>query len=203
MHADRVLGRDGACGPALGDRRRAAGRWRRPCAASGLAARSGRRGQRRGRPRADSSRGCRIRRSRRRCWIMCVHAGLRAAVIIPIAIGGQRAYALAVELVRAERRWPPALVARLRLVAEILASAALSQPSRGGAPLRSRRGRPLDRGTRDRCDAAGSDPDHRGGVRRDHRQQSDAQGRAGTRERKLRRRTARCCCSAKPGPARS
>ncbi len=50
--------------------------------------------------------------------------GLRAAVIIPIAIGGQRAYALAVELVRAERRWPPALVARLRLVAEILASAA-------------------------------------------------------------------------------
>ncbi len=50
--------------------------------------------------------------------------GLRAAVIIPIAIGGQRAYALAVELVRGERRWPPALVARLRLVAEILASAA-------------------------------------------------------------------------------
>jgi transcriptional regulator with GAF, ATPase, and Fis domain len=50
--------------------------------------------------------------------------GLRSAVIIPIAIGGQRAYALAVELVRAERRWPPALVARLRLVAEILASAA-------------------------------------------------------------------------------
>jgi formate hydrogenlyase transcriptional activator len=50
--------------------------------------------------------------------------GLRAAVIIPIAIGGQRAYALAVELVRSERRWPPALVARLRLVAEILAGAA-------------------------------------------------------------------------------
>src|SRR5262245_28637880 len=50
--------------------------------------------------------------------------GMRSAVIIPIAIGGQRAYALAVELVQSERRWPPALVARLRLVAEILASAA-------------------------------------------------------------------------------
>jgi hypothetical protein len=44
--------------------------------------------------------------------------GMRSVVIIPIAIGGQRAFALAVELVHAERRWPPALVARLRLVAE-------------------------------------------------------------------------------------
>ena len=74
--------------------------------------------------------------------------GLRSAVMIPIAIGGQRAYALAVEAVRAERQWPPALVARLRLVAEVLAGAA-HRSRQEEALLQPRRGRPFDHGPRD------------------------------------------------------
>src|SRR5258705_11151487 len=42
-------------------------------------------------------------------------AAMKSAVVIPIAIAGQRVCALAVEAVRTERRWPPSLVARLRL----------------------------------------------------------------------------------------
>ena len=50
-------------------------------------------------------------------------AVVKSAVLIPILIGGRRVCALAVEAVRAGRQWPPPLVARLRLVAEILAGA--------------------------------------------------------------------------------
>src|SRR5436190_1723143 len=50
-------------------------------------------------------------------------AVVKSAVLIPILIGGQRVCALAVEAARAGRRWPPPLVARLRLLAEILAGA--------------------------------------------------------------------------------
>ena len=50
-------------------------------------------------------------------------AGVRSAVVIPITIAGQRVCALVVETVRTERSWPPPLVARLRLLAEILSGA--------------------------------------------------------------------------------
>ena len=50
-------------------------------------------------------------------------AVVTSAVVIPILIAGQRVCALAVEAVRAGRRWPPPLVTRLRLLAEILAGA--------------------------------------------------------------------------------
>jgi len=46
-----------------------------------------------------------------------------SAVVIPILIAGQRVCALAVETAQSGRRWPPPLVARLRLLAEILAGA--------------------------------------------------------------------------------
>jgi len=48
---------------------------------------------------------------------------VRSAVLIPIAIAGERACVLVVETVRTERRWPAPLVARLRLLAEILTGA--------------------------------------------------------------------------------
>ena len=48
---------------------------------------------------------------------------VRSVVLIPIAIAGQRVCALVVEMVRTERNWSPALVARLRLLAEILTGA--------------------------------------------------------------------------------
>ncbi len=45
---------------------------------------------------------------------------MRSAVMIPIAVAGQRVSALAVEMGRTDRTWPRPLVARLRLMAEIL-----------------------------------------------------------------------------------
>ena len=67
----------------------------------------------------------------------------------PDPIGGRRVCALAVEAVRAGRQWPPALVARLRLVAEILASALYRSRQEEALRYRSGRGRAVDRGTRD------------------------------------------------------
>ncbi len=49
--------------------------------------------------------------------------GLKSHVMMPIVVGGELQGALNFGCVRAERDWPPALVARMRLLAEVFGSA--------------------------------------------------------------------------------
>jgi transcriptional regulator with GAF, ATPase, and Fis domain len=49
--------------------------------------------------------------------------GTKSSIIIPLSVGGRVIGALTFGVMREERRWPPDLVTRLRLVAEVFANA--------------------------------------------------------------------------------
>jgi formate hydrogenlyase transcriptional activator len=52
-----------------------------------------------------------------------VQFGTKSSIIIPLSVGGRVIGALTFGVMREERRWPPDLVTRLRLVAEVFANA--------------------------------------------------------------------------------
>jgi len=130
-------------------------------------------------------------------------AGVRSAVVIPITIAGQRVCALVVETVRSERSWPPPLVARLRLLAEILSGA-------------SHRGRQQEALRHSQADVARLtaaleiEPVRVSEARTARFGVDDIIGESAVLKAVLergdgrsRRPTVRCCCSEKPEPARS
>jgi PAS domain S-box-containing protein len=64
----------------------------------------------------------------------CLRRGVKAQVLIPMAVGGTTLGALAYTMVRAERAWPDALMPQLLLVGEVFANALVRK--RGQEALR-------------------------------------------------------------------